>query len=261
MEDKNVNGFKKIVQNKVFHRFAAWILALCLWQGASMLPYGSILLASPWDVLMRLSQLVTEAEFWQSVWRTFWHIGAGFFLGGVAGALCAGISSKYRFAETLLQPYVFTVKSVPVASFIVIALVWMSSRSLSVFISFLMVFPVMYGNLLQGIKSRSAEMAEMAVVFKITPVKRFLYIVLPHLKPYLISGCSTALGLAWKAGVAAEVIGISGGTIGEALYMAKVHFDTAELFAWTAVIVVLSIGFEKTFLAVLRSFYGRLERS
>ena len=225
-----------------------------------MLPYGTILLASPWDVLVRLSELCCEYEFWQSLWRTFWHIGAGFFLGALAGAVFAAVSSKYGLAETLLKPYVFTIKSVPVASFIVIALVMMSSRSLSVFISFLMVFPVMYGNLLEGIKSRSRDMTEMAVVFRISPLKRFLFIVLPHLKPYLVSGCSTALGLAWKAGVAAEVIGISGGTIGEALYMAKVHFDTAELFSWTVVIVVLSIGFEKLFLSVLKFLYGRLER-
>ena len=226
-----------------------------------MLPYGSILIASPWDVCVRLSELCIEADFWRSLWRTFWHIGAGFIFGGTVGALCAAVSARYKFLQTLMQPYVFTIKSVPVASFIVIALVLISSKSLSIFISFLMVFPVMYGNLLQGLKSRSSEMAEMAHVFKIPPLKRFLYIALPHLKPYLISGCSTALGLAWKAGVAAEVIGISGGTIGEALYMAKVHFDTAELFAWTAVIVVLSIGFEKLFLAALKMFYGRFERS
>lgn len=261
MENKNENGFGKIIKNKIFHRFVAWMLALCLWQGASMLPYGSILLASPWDVCVRLFELCRDWGFWESVWRTFWHIGAGFIFGGVAGAVCAAVSARYKFVQTLLQPYVFTIKSVPVASFIVIALVLISSRSLSVFISFLMVFPVMYGNLLQGIMSRSLELSEMASVFKISPIKRFFYIVLPHLKPYLISGCSTALGLAWKAGVAAEVIGISGGTIGEALYMAKVHFDTAELFAWTAVIVVLSIGFEKLFLAALKMFYGRLERS
>ena len=235
------------------------MLALCLWQGASMLPYGSILIASPWDVLVRLAELCKDADFWQSLFRTFWHICAGFIAGGVVGAVCAAGASKSRFVEAILQPYVFTIKSVPVASFIVIALVLISSKSLSVFISFLMVFPVMYGNLLQGIKSRSAELAEMASVFKISPLKRFLYIALPHIKPYLISGCSTSLGLAWKAGVAAEVIGIAGGTIGEALYMAKVHFDTAELFAWTVVIVILSIGFEKLFLALLKFLYRRLE--
>lgn len=261
MENKSVSTFKKIINNKFFHRFAAWMLALCLWQGASMLPYGSILLASPWQVFVRLGQLCGDVDFWQSIWRTFWHIGAGFFIGGAVGAFCAALSAKNKLVETLLQPYVFTIKSVPVASFIVIALVLISSKSLSVFISFLMVFPVMYGNLLQGMKSRNPEMDEMALVFGVSPVKRLLYILLPHLKPYLISGCSTALGLAWKAGVAAEVIGISGGTIGEALYMAKVHFDTAELFAWTVVIVVLSIGFEKLFLAVLKLLYGRLERS
>lgn len=224
-----------------------------------MLPYGNVLLASPLEVLQRLGELCIQGDFWLSLWRTFWRIAAGFFAGLGAGAVCASLGARSGLFENLLRPYVFTVKSVPVASFIVIALVLISSRNLSVLISFLMVFPVVYGNLLQGIRSRDAQLGEMAKVFRIGGMKRFFFITLPHLKPHLISACSTALGLAWKAGVAAEVIGISGGTIGEALYMAKVHFDTAELFAWTAVIVLLSIGFEKLFLLLLRYLYGRLE--
>lgn len=260
MTGKNQRGIGKILNKPAVQHTAAWVLALCLWQGASMLPYVNVLLASPWDVVKKLWELCAQSEFWLSLWRTFWRIAVGFFAGLTFGGLCAFVSARWRLAENLLKPYVFTIKSVPVASFIVIALVMMSSRELSVFISFLMVFPVVYGNLLQGIKSRDVQLKEMAEVFGIKPAKRFVFITLPHLKPHLISACSTALGLAWKAGVAAEVIGISGGTIGEALYMAKVHFDTAELFAWTAVIVVLSIGFEKLFLLVLKYLYGGLER-
>ncbi|MBR4942108.1 MAG: ABC transporter permease subunit [Clostridia bacterium] len=261
MENKGRGKLKKLISSGAVKSIAAWALALCLWQGASMLPYGAILIASPVDVVVRLGQLCLQGDFWMALLNTFWRMVVGFLIGSAAGALCAALSSRSSWIKALLRPYVFVIKSVPVASFIVIALVLITSKNLSVFISFLMVFPVVYSNILQGIESSDPKMAEMAKVFELSAGKRFLYILLPHLKPHIISACSTALGLAWKAGVAAEVIGIASETIGEALYMAKVHFDTAELFAWTVVIVLLSIGFEKLFLAVLKFFFGRLERS
>ncbi|MGN1451274.1 MAG: ABC transporter permease [Eubacteriales bacterium] len=260
MKDKPCKAVK-ILKSGAFRRAAACMLALSVWQGASMLPVGGVLIASPWDTAVRLAELVRGIAFWRSLGQTFGHIASGFLIGLALGAALAALSVKFPVVEDLLRPYVFMVKSVPVASFIVIALVWMSSKSLSVFISFLMVFPVIYSNILQGIKSSDRQLSEMAKVFRIPAGKRFLYITLPGLKSHIVSGCSTALGLAWKAGVAAEVIGIPYGTVGEQLYMAKVHFDTAELFAWTAVIVVMSIAFEKFFLAMLKLFYGRLERS
>ena len=39
---------------------------------------------------------------------------------------------------------------------------------------------------------------------------------------------------------AAEVIALSSGSIGEKLYNAKIYFQTADLFAWTAAIVLIS---------------------
>ncbi len=242
-------------------RAASALLAEGLWQAVSLLPVGSVLIASPWAVLVRLGELVRLGSFWLSVWTTLWHIAAGFFLGFAVGAAAAALAARFPAAETLLRPYFVTVRSVPVASFIVIALVWLSSRNISIFISFLMVFPVLYANLLEGLKSRDRKLAEMARVFRIPAGSRFWWVTLPQLKPHLLSGCSAALGLAWKAGVAAEIIGIPAGTVGERLYMAKVYFDTAELFAWTVVIVAASVAFEKLFTGALKLLYRRLERT
>jgi NitT/TauT family transport system permease protein len=152
------------------------------------------------------------------------------------------------------------IKSVPVASFIILCLIWLSSKSLSIFIGFLMVLPIVYTNMLHGIKSTDTKLLEMATLFRVGWGKKLKYIYLPHLKPYILSACSVSIGLAWKAGIAAEVIGIPDGSIGERLYEAKVYLSTADLFAWTAVIVVISVIFEKVFLRGLKWLFEGVEK-
>jgi NitT/TauT family transport system permease protein len=161
----------------------------------------------------------------------------------------------------MLWPFMVAIKSVPVASFIILCLIWLSSKSLPTFISFLMVLPIVYTNMLQGIKSTDNKLLEMAAVFQVGWLKRMKYIHLPQLKPYLISASSVSIGLSWKAGTAAEVIGIPDGSIGEKLYEAKVYLSSGDLFAWTVVIIVVSISFEKLFLFLLNRLFTKVEGS
>ena len=178
----------------------------------------------------------------------------------VLGILLAVLSYRFSIIETLLWPYVTLTKAVPVASFIIISLVWLSSKELSVFISFLMVFPVIYFNILQGMKATDVKKLQMAQLFGVPWRKRLVYIYIPQIKPFLLSACSVSLGMAWKSGIAAEVIGIPDGSIGEMLYEAKVYLNTSELFAWTIVILLISILFEKVFIKLLHLFFDRLEK-
>ena len=134
------------------------------------------------------------------------------------------------------------------ASFIILALVWLDSRQLPLFIAALMALPVVYRNVLEGIRGTSRELLEMARVFRVPFSRRLRGVDLPQVLPYFRAAADTALGLSWKAGTAAEVIGLCSSTIGEQLYTAKVYFQTADLFAWTAVIVLLSVLFEGLFL-------------
>ena len=121
------------------------------------------------------------------------------------------------------------------------------------------VFPVIYSNTLQGIKSADGALLEMARVYRVPFSRRLGYIYAPQVKPFLLSGCSVALGMSWKSGVAAEVIGVVGGSIGERLYEAKVYFQMTDLLAWTVVIVVCSVGFEKLVLWLLRRCFAAWE--
>ena len=175
------------------------------------------------------------------------------------GVLLAVAAGRLRVLEMLLWPYVTAIKSVPVASFIIICLIWLNTSQLAVFISFLMVFPVIYSNTLQGIRSADPALLEMARLYRVPFSRRLGYIYVPQVKPFLLSGCSVALGMSWKSGVAAEVIGVVGGSIGERLYESKVYFQTADLLAWTVVIVICSVGFEKLVLWLLRRCFAAWE--
>lgn len=241
-------------------RILAALLALTVWELAALWMDNKLLLVGPVEVLLRLTELVRTGVFWRAVWFTFSRITGGFFLAFLLALVLAGAACRYPFVETLARPYMTAVQTVPVASFIVIALLWLSGRKLSVFISFLMVLPVLYANLLQGLRAADRQLLEMAQVYRLPLPRRVQCIYLPAMEPYLQAACHVALGLCWKAGVAAEVIGVCTGSVGGMLYEAKVYLEIGDLFAWTAVLVAVSVGFEKGFSRLLVRAVKRLER-
>ena len=223
---------------------------LAVWQILAMCVDNFLLVVTPLQALRALLTLAGQAEFWQSAFGSLWRIALGFLLGAVLALLLAAVSYRYKIAEEVLRPFMVFCKAVPVAVFAVLLLIWWGSSMLAVSICFLVVFPNIYLNTLEGLKSADTELLEMAEVFRLPFGTRFFYIYRPALKPFLLSAFQLSLGMCWKSGVAAEVIGTPTHSIGGALYLAKIYLDTAELFAWTAVIVVLSVFFEKII------FYG-----
>lgn len=239
---------------------ASVLFWLLVWQLGAMALDQKILLASPISVAGRLIELVPQLSFFQSVAFTLVRILIGFFAGITAGTGLAVLSGRVTFIRQLLAPLVSAMKSIPVASFTILALIWISSENLSVLISFLIAVPIVYSNMLEGIDSLDPKLKEMAEVFEIPSGKRFVGIYLSQLLPYFRSASRLAMGLCWKSGVAAEVIGIPDGSIGERLYMSKVYLETEELFAWTLVIILLSFVCEKLFGLLVDMMLRRVER-
>lgn len=233
---------------------AVWIL---VWQLVSMWLKQEILLASPVSVVKRLTELVWTMDFWKSVAFSFERIILGFSLALILGTVFAALSYCFFAVEVLMEPLILVIKATPVASFIILCLIWIPSRNLSVFISFLMVFPVVYTNLLEGLRQTDGQLLEMADSFGAGSWKKVQFVYLSQVMPYAVTACKLGLGLCWKAGVAAEVIGIPTGSIGEKLYKAKVNLETPDLFAWTIVIIAVSVGFEKVFMFCLKKIVGR----
>ncbi len=233
-------------------RALAVLFWLGVWQIASMLIGQEILLVSPVRAAETLIDLMRTGAFWQSVFSSFGHILQGFALAVLLGALLAVLAGVSRAARILLEPLMHAVKATPVASFVILALVFIRSTRLSVFISFLMVLPIMYTNILAGIDAADGKLLEMARVFRVGPLRTARSVYLSAAYPHFLSACTLSLGMCWKAGVAAEVIGYPRHSIGEALYLAKLYFNTPEIFAWTLAVVLMSVGFEKLILALMR---------
>ena len=246
-------------QNKqFFRRLLAVAFWLAVWQAAAMAIGQEVFLVSPVQALRTLVQLLPRADFWQRVGFSSGRILLGFVLGAVVSVVLAVCAARWSTADALLAPVMQLVKATPVASFIILALVWVSGKSLSILISFLMVLPVLYGAVRTGLESADPQLLEMARVFRLPLGRRVKAIWLPAVLPAFRQGCSVALGICWKSGVAAEVIGLPDGSIGDALYRAKITLSTGELFAWTFVIIVLSAAFEKLFLALLDKAVARV---
>ena len=259
MYRKECFGLKiKEIKKIGFHALsiAFWLF---LWQLASVLIGRELFLPSPVRVLKVLfSELIYQKSFWTSIAASLVHIGEGFLLGSVLGILLAVFSYCFKAAKVFLWFPMKVIKSVPVASFVILSLLWLRSENLSVFIPFLMVLPTLYVNTLTGLEKTDKKLLEMAALFKLSHFKKTLHIYLPHLLPYILSACSLAIGMAWKSGIAAEIIGLTGNSIGNQLYHAKLYLMTPELFAWTIVIVVLSILCEQLIhgLALLLTNFG-----
>lgn len=232
---------------------------LIVWQVASIIIGQEILLVSPFSVFKKILELIAEIEFWQSVGFSFVKITTGFIIAFITGIIFSIIASNKREFKILIEPLIITIQSIPVASFIILSLIWVSSKNLSIVISFFMVLPIVYRNILDGIESISSELKDMATIFKVSKLKKIRYIYISEVTPYLRAACNVSLGLCWKSGIAAEVIGTPANSIGEKLYEAKIYLNTPDLFAWTIVIIIVSICFQKLFLALIDYSLKRLE--
>ena len=241
-------------------RIAAIFVAILLWQLLAMKLDQKLLLATPVDVAKTLGVLVKSQEFYSAIAYSMGRILLGLLIGAAVGTACALLAGRWHFMEVLFWPYFSAMKATPVASIVILCLVWLSGRRLSVFIVFLVVTPVIYTNILAGIKNLDPKMKDMARVFGINGLRRLLYVYLPELKTYIIAAFTLATGMAFKAGIAAEVIGTPGGSVGKMLYNAKVYLETPELFAWTLVIIVLSVVVEQVILKIVKWMFAGLQR-
>ena len=227
------------------------LLWLGIWQITATFIHNPIMLVGPIEALQTLWGLLPSGDFWISIYQSFLRISIGFLTAFMIGLLLGSLAYHIPFVKELLEPPMLFFKSVPVASFVILALIWAGSRNLSIFIAFIVVLPVIYVNTLAGLQSTDPKLLEMAVVFRMPVWRKIRFIYLPALVPHLVSGCRIALGMSWKSGAAAEVIGLPEHSIGEHLYMAKIYLETADLFAWTLVIILVSAVFEQIVLFLI----------
>jgi NitT/TauT family transport system permease protein len=240
------------MKNKI-RKISMIIMWLLIWQMAAILIHNKILLAGPIEVAEALLQLIGTLQFYKICLYSMGRILTGFIMAFLLGVAVGALTYRSNFIREMLQPLLHVIKSIPVASFVVLLLIWQGAENLSVWISFLVVFPNACISTRNGLEAVNPQLKEMADIFGIHGVKRVIYIYRPSLIKFLYAGMEVAVGMAFKSGVAAEVIGVPDFSIGERIYMSKIYLDTPGLFAWTIVLIILSSLAEKLILKILRS--------
>lgn len=222
-------------------RLLAILVWAILWQVAALtLGHGGLFLATPLQTFAALGRLLPTPEFWQRIGFSALRIVAGFLLAVLGGLLLGAAGSRWHAVRVFVDPVMQLIRAMPVASFVILALLWVRGDNLSVVVSFTHVLPVVYAGVLAGIADTDPQLLEMARVYRLSWTARLRYIWLPGIFPSFCESCIAAMGMCWKSGVSAEVIGLPDHSVGDALYRAKITLSTPDVFAWTLVIVVLS---------------------
>jgi len=204
-----------------------------------------LIIVSPRVAFARLFALAQTVEFWRNIVTTMGRIAQGFGFAMVVGIFIAVLSAGLKFFHVLILPAINVLNAVPFASFAVLALFTMRAEQLSIFVPFVMVLPIIFHNTYKGFASTDPLLLEMADMFRVPFWKRVVFIYVKTAAPFVLAAAQVGIGFAWKSGIAAELIVQVRGTIGGSLHMARIHLQTADLFAWTIAIVILSFGMEK----------------
>lgn len=242
---------RKIVKNKIFKLTLTALFWVALWQILAMAVGKEVLLPSPRATITALWSMLCKGEFYLHVGKSILRVMLGYFLGIVLGVIFGVLSVYSGFAGMILSPLRSIIKATPVASFIILAYMWLTKPQIPGVIAALIVIPIVWGNISEGLLSVDKKELECAKVFSLGFYKKLKYIYLPHIKPYFVAAALTSTGLAWKSGIAAETLVDLGDSIGGMLYDSKTYLESADLFALTAVVILLSMVIEKLFVGMM----------
>ena len=233
---------------KIVIPLAFW---LAVWELASLAAGRELLLPPPLRVGERLLALAQTADFWLDLGATLGRVFLGLAWGALMGTVLAFLTHFSPWLDRLISPAVRVVRATPVVSFILLVYLWVARGAIPWVISGLMVLPVVWGSLSAGLGNMDGKLLEFARAYRFSRLKTLRLVYLPALRPHFSAGLLTAFGLAWKSGVAAEVLCPPARAIGSRIQQAKLGLETADLFAWTLAIIVLSLALEGLFRRLL----------
>ena len=250
MSVKSLNPRAKVLLS----RAGVLLFYLLVWAVLARLVNQPLLLPAPDEVLAKLLSLLPTAAFYRTLGSTLLRTLLAYALGIAAAVLLSVLCVRFRACDLLLSPLLSAVRATPVTSFIVLALVWLSSPRVPILTGFLMTLPVVYSALVQAIRAIDPKLLEMAKLYRLGRRGTLAHVVVPSVLPAFVQSCLAAIGLCWKAVVAAEVIGVPKLAVGSRIYESKIYLETDSLLAWTLTIILLSVLLE----ALLRKLAARM---
>ncbi|MDD4802581.1 MAG: ABC transporter permease subunit [Syntrophomonas sp.] len=230
-------------KNRLF-TLASILMLVLIWKLLAVFWHQELIVPSPELTLVKLWMVINDPDFWPSVGATIGRGLIGFVISCAAGlvmGLAAGFSAPVYW---LLKPWVTVIRTIPVMSVIILAIIWFKSDIVPIFVTFLMIFPIIYSNVLAGIKNVDSQLLEMARMYQVKTYRIIFELYLPSILPYLLAGAANAMGITWKVIIAAEILSQPYFAIGTNLMIAKIELETAQVFAWTIIAIIISFIFE-----------------
>jgi len=227
-----------------------------VWYLAARVMNNPLLLPAPLQVLRCLGNLMLTASFWQTVAVSIGRILLGVTSAVLLGCVLAVATTSSRLLDMLIAPAMTAMQATPVASFTILVLIWVNRDYVPVLICGMMVLPVVWNSVSTGIRVTDPQLLEMAKVYRLSKFRILKRVYVPSVMPFFRTACSSALGLGWKAGIAAEVLTVPKHSIGRMIADSKLYMMTEELFASTLVVIVLSLLLQKLMQRLLRGRDG-----
>ncbi len=231
--------------NKIVYNILAILFWISLWQVIAMIVNLDVILPSPVSTVRALTSLALQEDFWISCISSIYRILLGLFSGALIAVILAYITHVSKFAFAIFSPILTVIKATPIASFIILALIWIGREFVPSFITFLIVLPIIWSTVHHSISSVDVKLKEITEVYNFTPFQKLNHLYFPSVFPAFMSSFMTSIGIAWKAGVAAEVLCTPKYSIGTSIFESKKYIETPSLFAWTLTVIVLSLIIEK----------------
>lgn len=228
---------------------AFWLAA---WMLVAALVAQPLILPGPGAVALALLRLVCDGGTWAILAGSGARILGGLALAAVCGGVLAGVSVRSRTFSRLVAPALSFVKATPVACVVVLLLIWLGSARVSIAAVLLMALPGVYFSLVEGLAQVDKPLEQMFRLHGVRGWRLFCAHTWREVLPFVLSCARAVIGMSWKAGVAAELIGMAVGTVGERIYQAKLLIETADLLAWTVLVVAASWACERVLVWLLR---------
>lgn len=240
-----------------FIEFGTVVVLIGLWQIISSIIGSSIILPPPYAVVIELFKFLSKKSFYLNLGSTVLRAVESFVIIVFSGSVCGILAGKNANMETAFKPLISVFKATPVMSVILIAFIWFRTGAVPVFSAFLMAFPIMFVQTVQGYHNLDSKLIQMCDIYGIQGFKRTVNFTIPAMMPSLVTGAKQSLAMIWKVVIASEVLTIPNYGVGKDLQLSQVQLDTSKVFAWTVVAIILTSLSDKAFEALLKKTLGR----
>lgn len=221
------------------HKVNLVVYVLLLWQLVAVIVNKEVIVPYPLDVFQRMMRMLTDFNFYQTLFITLSHVVIVVVISAIIAFMLAYLGYQKPLVDEYVSPLLTMVQAIPNISFIILVLVWVSSLQTVYIVLFLVVFPLLYNNFIEGFKSIDHDLCDVILLYHPPRFEKFFKVYLPLIRPSFLSGMKSSLSLGVKVAVMAEILAGLPYGVGRAINYSRIQFDMIGVFAWTVWLVIM----------------------